>query len=173
MSQSDYLKRKQIAQILRTDSGSGVDNHQPAVLSSQQILEYKQYQIINDINNDSINYNLITPANKKNIFDMERDVNGCPSFIVCNNTNNRPNRVLNNITSCAVQYLPLTWQDLKNKKNKNKICKCTLKRTHMNVNTCSCDITTAELEALQMPAPADTAPPPADPAPPPADPAPM
>ena len=52
MSQSDYLKRKQIAQILRTDSGSGVDNHQPAVLSSQQILEYKQYQIINDINND-------------------------------------------------------------------------------------------------------------------------
>ena len=150
MSQGDYLKRKQIAQILRTDGGVGINNHSPAVFSSHELLKYKQYQIINDGSNTKLNYNLITPVTKKIVFDMERDVTGCPSFIACKDTNNRPNRVLNKEADCQIQNRPLNWTQLKNKQNSKTLCVCQLKRKHINRNVCSCD----EYSASLVPAPA-------------------
>ena len=140
MSQSDYLKRKQTAQILRTDGGVGVNNHHPAIFSSQELLKYKQYQIINDDSSTTINYNLIKPTDTKLVFDMERKVENCPTFIVCKDTDNRPNRVLNTGTGCKVKLHPLTWEQQKNIPNSTKLCICQLKQKHINKNVCSCDV---------------------------------
>jgi len=138
MSQSDYIKRKQVAHTLRIDGGATNNNH-PAVFSSHDLLKYKQYQIVNDDSNTNINYNLLTPANKKIIFDMERNVIGCPNFIICKDTNDRPNRVLRPDKKCDVQVLPLSWEQKKNVPIKSNLCKCQLKRKHINRNVCSCD----------------------------------
>jgi hypothetical protein len=147
MSQSDYLKRKQTAQILRTDGGVGVNNHHPAIFSSHELLKYKQYQIINDDSNTKLNYNLITSVNKKIVFDMERDVTGCPTFIACTGTDDRPNRVLNTAGECQIQNHPLNWDQRKNMQNGKALCVCQLKRKHINRNVCSCDISTATIAA--------------------------
>ena len=139
MSQSDYIKRKQVAHTLRIDGGQ-VDNSQPAVFSSQDLLKYKQYQIVNEDSNTIINYNNITQASKIVVFGIDRDVTNCPDFVVCKDTNSRPNRVLRPEKECDVQILPLSWEQKKNVPVKSKLCKCQLKRKHMNKNVCSCDI---------------------------------
>jgi hypothetical protein len=139
MSQGDYLKRKQLANALRVDGGN-TNNNQPAVFGSHDLLKYKQYQIINDDSSTNINYNLITPTGTTMVFDMERKVANCPSFIVCKDTNTRPNRVLNNGSGCRTQILPLTWFQRKNVSNSSELCICQLKRKHINRNVCSCDV---------------------------------
>ena len=53
MSQSDYIKRKQVAHTLRND-GFNVPNRLPAVFSSNTLLKYKQYQIVNDDSNTTV-----------------------------------------------------------------------------------------------------------------------
>ena len=105
MSQGDYIKRKQVAQTLRAD-GLNTPNRFPAVFSSQDLLKYQQYQVISNDSNTKINYNLITPTGKKIVFDMERNVTNCPTFVVCRNTNTRPNRVLRTVAECPVSIQP-------------------------------------------------------------------
>lgn len=143
MSQGDYLKRKQVAQVLRAD-GLSSPTHFPAVFSSHDLLKYKQYQIVNDDSNTKLNYNLITPPNKKIVFDMERDVTGCPTFIVCKDTQTRPNRALRPEADCHVKIRPLTWQDIKNRPNSKRNCHCELKNKHINRSFCDCGITPVE-----------------------------
>ena len=139
MSQSDYLKRKQIANRLRIDGGD-TENKQPAVFSSHDLLLYKQYQLINDDPSIELNTNLIIPSTKKNVFGIERDVTRCPTFIVCQDTNTRPNRELRVVADCYTKIHPLNWEQKKNVKSRNTLCKCQLKRRHINRNVCSCDI---------------------------------
>ena len=137
MSQGDYIKRKQVAQTLRAD-GLHTPNRFPAIFSSQDLLDYQQYQIVNNDSNTKINYNLITPTGKKIIFDIERNVANCPTFVVCNNTNTRPNRVLRTVADCPVSNQPLTWVERKNALERKPLCKCQLKRKHIRRNVCSC-----------------------------------
>ena len=139
MSQGDYIKRKQVAQTLRAD-GLHTPNRFPAIFSSQDLLDYQQYQIVNNDSNTKINYNLITPPNKKIIFDMERNVTNCPTFVVCNNTNTRPNRVLNPVADCPFSNQPLTWKETKNTIDDKTLCICQLKRKHIRRNVCSCGV---------------------------------
>ena len=139
MSQGDYIKRKQVAQTLRAD-GLHTPNRFPAIFSSQDLLDYKQYQIVNNDSNTKINYNLIRPTGKKIIFDMERNVTNCPTFIVCRNTNTRPNRVLQTVAECPVSNHPLTWKETKNSIANKPLCICQLKRKHIRQNVCSCGV---------------------------------
>jgi hypothetical protein len=108
MSQGDYVKRKQVAHALRIDGGN-TNNNQPAVFSSHELLQYKQYQIVNDDSSTTVNYNLIKPADTKLVFDMERKVANCPTFVVCKDTDTRPNRVAHKGRMC--EDLPLNWHD--------------------------------------------------------------
>jgi len=139
MSQGDYLKRKQVAHALRIDGGN-TNNNQPAVFGSHDLLRYKQYQIVNDDSSTTVNYNLIKPADTKLVFDMERKVANCPTFVVCKDTDTRPNRVLTADTGCKVQIHPLSWEAKKNVPNKTELCVCQLKFKHINKNVCSCDV---------------------------------
>ena len=86
MSQSDYLKHKKTAHILKEDK-------LPPVLSGSDYASYKRYQIVNTVENDETNYGELVPQGKKKIFGMELSVTNCPSFILCQNTNTRNNRV--------------------------------------------------------------------------------
>lgn len=137
MSQGDYIKRKQVAQTLRADGGNE-QNSQPAVFSAHDLLMYKQYQIINDDSNTILNYNLLSMPGKILVFDMERNVTNCPTFIVCKDTNTRPNRVLQTVAECPVSNQPLTWVERKNALERKPLCKCQLKRKHIHRNVCSC-----------------------------------
>jgi len=139
MSQGDYIKRKQVAQTLRAD-GLHTPNRFPAIFSSQDLLDYQQYQIVNNDSNTKINYNLITPTGKKIVFDMERNVTNCPTFVVCRNTNTRPNRVLRTVADCPVSVQPLTWKETKNTIDDKTLCICQLKRKHIRRNVCSCGV---------------------------------
>ena len=139
MSQGDYIKRKQVAQTLRADGGS-VQNSQPAVFSAHDLLMYKQYQIINNDSNTILNYNLLTAPGKILVFDIERNVTNCPTFVVCRNTNTRPNRVLRTVAECPVSIQPLSWEEKKNNMDNKTLCICQLKRKHIRRNVCSCGV---------------------------------
>jgi hypothetical protein len=88
MSQSDYLKHKKTAHILK-------ENKLPPILNSADYTAYTRFQLTNTIINDEeTNYGEIVPEGKKKIFGMEINVSNCPSFILCSSTDTRPNRVL-------------------------------------------------------------------------------
>ena len=88
MSQSDYLKHKKTAHLLK-------ENKLPPILNSADYTAYTRFELTNTIINDEeTNYGEIVPEGKKKIFGMEINVSNCPSFILCNSTDTRPNRVL-------------------------------------------------------------------------------
>ena len=94
MSQSDYLKSKRISNLLRIDNEK-VNNvtKQPAVFTSQDLQNYKQYALTNTIVNNKPTLNRLIPKLRQRVYDMDKAVSGCPSFIVCKDTQDRNNHV--------------------------------------------------------------------------------
>ena len=87
MSQSDYIKHKKMANILKHQENLG------NVLSSQELTNFKTFELSNTIYDNSITYNQILPGNKQNIFNMEMEISGnCPNIVFCVDTNLRANR---------------------------------------------------------------------------------
>ena len=90
MSQSDYITHKKNAQILQSQT-----DLEP-VLSSQDLINYKKFALNNTIKSSNITYNQLRLNNKQTIYGMEmsNDICNNPEFVVCTNTNTRPNRVI-------------------------------------------------------------------------------
>jgi hypothetical protein len=128
MSQSDYLRRKRIATTLQNDAALY------PVLSEQNLLDFKQFSLVNTIPNDKEILNYIVPANKRMIFNIEQTVAECPSFIVCSGTNARPNRIP--MTGKLCQILPLNWRKIK--ENNEVKCVCVLGRSQTSEFHCKC-----------------------------------
>ena len=78
MSQSDYLNHKTISVKLKNQSKLG------PILNSQFYTQCKKYAIENEIVNTSIIYGIVTPIIR---------TNNCPIFILCKDTDKRPNRI--------------------------------------------------------------------------------
>ena len=135
MSQSDYIKYKQVSTILKNDNGN-TNNKIPSVFACQDYIDYKQYSIEKTITNTKTIYNQLTPTGKQIIFDMEKTVTNCPNFIVDSNTNNRPNRVLT--TPMYFTPVPQTIKQVKNAGNLRTGCKCIVNSKYTNSNVCSC-----------------------------------
>jgi len=76
MSQSDYIRHKKMANILKHQENLG------NVLTSQDLTSFRTFELSKTIYDDSLTYNEILPGNKVN----------CPSFLFCTGTDNRPNR---------------------------------------------------------------------------------
>jgi len=91
MSQSDYIKFKRISTKLAVDNKL-VYNKQPPVFAVGDYIDFKQYYLENTVMNTSPTYNYIVPTGHQIIFNMDKVVSSCPTFI-CSNTNRRPNRV--------------------------------------------------------------------------------
>jgi hypothetical protein len=114
MSQSDYIKYKKTSYQLVEQ------NKLDPVLGSQYYTAFKEFSIENSISNSKIIHSQLQHPNSKIIFDIETFRTGnCPNFIVCNNTNTRPNRKLTYLFSCS-PLLPKNY----NKKSIQKTENC-------------------------------------------------
>ena len=89
MSQSDYIKLKKTVNVLK----SQIDL--PPVLSPDMYTDFAEYNLETTVRNTKNAYSRLVPSTKQNIFTMEEKVSTCPTFTLCTNTNQRPNRVLN------------------------------------------------------------------------------
>jgi|UniRef100_A0A6C0ITB4 hypothetical protein len=133
MSQSDYLRRKRISNILYNDIS---DN---PIYNSKTLLDFKQYQLENEIVSLNINNQKMGSAESQRIFNMDRNVTNCPTFIVCTNTSLRPNRVAHAGRMC--NDLPLNWRDKNDLHNaKEPWCKCQLNRSTTDDNKACCSV---------------------------------
>ena len=91
MSQSDYIALKRTQNILKIQE-------LPAVLTPTSYTSYVTYNLETTVSNTKNAYSRLLPSGKTNIFTMEKSVTNCPTFTLCANTNQRPNRVLNTLT---------------------------------------------------------------------------
>lgn len=119
MSQSDYLNRKRVATVL-------LDNKLPPILAQRDFLQYKQYSLENSITNTKLTFHKLPMVNRPIIFGMETTVCGtsascdsCGGFLVCKNTNQRPNR--RPVSAQRIQPIP---RAIYNKKQFYDICHC-------------------------------------------------
>jgi len=102
MSQSDYIKRKKVSQVLRTDI-----NTFPNVLNQKQYKQFAQYHLENTIKNKNLTPSQLLPAGKHRIFQIEKEeskIQNCPEFKVCENTHDRPYRKLNTMSAPNKTY---------------------------------------------------------------------
>lgn len=89
MSQSDYIKYKKISnQLLHVKQWN-------AVLDSQDYTNYKEYYLESNIKNDKVTLNNLNIPGYSNVFDMNKNITNCPTYIykVCKNTHLNANRV--------------------------------------------------------------------------------
>ena len=108
MSQGDYIKFKKTALILKNNSTKAL-NELPPVLTPELYTAFTTYNLETTVSNTKNTYNRLLPSGKKNFLDIEKNVSNCSTFILCKNTNNRPNRVKNTFqwgSNSAVHALP-------------------------------------------------------------------
>ena len=89
MSQSDYIQFIKTADVLSNQKELS------PVLTSNSYTAYESYALETTIPNTKNSYSRLLPPTTRTIFDMEKKVSSCPTFTLCKNTNQRPNRVLN------------------------------------------------------------------------------
>jgi hypothetical protein len=96
MSQGDYIRRKRVANQLKTQKKLS------PVLNAGEYIDYKEFSLENTVVSTKTNYNNLVPSNVSVIFDMHTtSVSTCPQFILCSGTNQRPNRVLRSLAPSA------------------------------------------------------------------------
>jgi len=119
MSQSDYLKLKKIKTELTSKK-------LPSVLEYNNYYPYKDYSLEKLIVNNSITYNLLPLPNTIIINNIvnKYDSSNCCVFPVCNNTNTRFNRIVNN-RAHMISNIPLNVKNIHaNDNNKANKCEC-------------------------------------------------
>jgi hypothetical protein len=146
MSQSDYIKYKNITTRLSVDTNTKT----PPVLNSQDYSDYKEYVLENTVQNSKTIYRRITPTNSQVVLNMDKNLSlvqnigtstsNCPSFLLCNNTNSRTNRIPLSTVYCKPTPKPLNWQQKKNASYLKTACKCILNSSKTNANICSCKL---------------------------------
>jgi hypothetical protein len=117
MSQNDYIKFKRIATILNTYT-----RDQPPVLEQQNYIDFKEFTLVNTIPNTKPLINKLTLSGYQKIFNIEKQVTNCPQFILCQNTDSRPNRVPLSTVYFTPIPQPLTIKQMKNAKNLKQPC---------------------------------------------------
>jgi len=86
MSQSDYIQHKKNSRQLKDLAKMG------SVLSPHFYTRSKAYNIENTVLNTKTVYHQLIPPNKQIVFDMEKVVTNCPTFLYCRGTQARVNR---------------------------------------------------------------------------------
>lgn len=150
MSQSDYLKSKRISTQLRIDNQkvSGVTN-QPALFASHDLQDYKQYALTNTIVNAKPTLNRLTPKLRQRVYDMDKVVSNCPSFIVCKDTQQRENHVwssagyfgatkANNTTKSSLVNIRTYWDNAP--ANLKTECNCAVGNRTEGSYACACSM---------------------------------
>jgi hypothetical protein len=134
MSQSDYIKYKRVATQLYLDASY----NQTPVFTSQNYLDYEQFALENTVQNWSNNYSLMTPSGEQIVFNMEKRTTGCPAFLICKNTNRRPNRIPLPSVYFTPTPQPLNWEQKKNASWLKNGCICNLDSVKTLRYICKC-----------------------------------
>jgi len=88
MAQSDYIKHLKLATEIKQQK------ELKPVLTSKDYTLFKEYTITNTVKNTKQFNNEVISPEITNVFEMPLpNVNNCPTFIECQLTNTRPNRV--------------------------------------------------------------------------------
>ena len=124
MSQSDYLKYKKSAVVLKNSGDL------PAVFDEQDYISYKRFD-------------QLVPTGTKILFDIERaKTTTCPTTFSLCNTNQRVNRVLNkNIVNSGVKIFPFVkpiGKYVKQPAYKKTACSCIQNSKLTDDKICSC-----------------------------------
>ena len=136
MSQSDYIKYKRVSTELRLDASCS------PVLTSQNYLDFEQFNLENTVVNTCNNYSLLTPSGEQIVFGMERNATYCPSFNLCRNTNKRPNRVPMPPVYFTPVPQPLNCKQKKNASWLKNGCICSTDSVNTLRYVCKCKTST-------------------------------
>ena len=99
MSQSDYINFKKTSLILKNNL-----NKLPSVLTPELYTAFTKYNLETTVSNTKNSYSRLLLGDKKYFLEIEKNVASCPTFILCNNTNNRINRIENAIQNPTPIY---------------------------------------------------------------------
>jgi hypothetical protein len=88
MSQSDYIKFKRTAMVLK-------NAELPPVLGEDQYTSFETYNLETTVSNTKNAFSRLSLSGQQRFFDIDKSVSGCTTFPLCINTNTRTNRVLN------------------------------------------------------------------------------
>ena len=88
MSQSDYIRFKRTAVVLR-------NAELPPVLDPEDYTSFETYNLETTVPNTKNAFSKLYLSGQQRIFDIDKSVSGCTTFPLCINTNTRANRVLN------------------------------------------------------------------------------
>lgn len=152
MSQSDYLKYKRISNQLRIDNqidAGMTKTNQAPVFTSETLLNYKQYALNNTIVNNKLILSRLLLDGKQRVYDMDKKVNDCPTFIVCKNTQNRANHELssgvyfdpindNYETRIAPVTIRTYWDSIPPPANLKNECNCAMGMRNSDSYACAC-----------------------------------
>lgn len=104
-SSSDFIKYKKNSIQLRNAKslaqkkiGSVKYPEFSPVLEQKDYINFQQFNLETTVSNTKNAYSKLIPTGKQEVFRMVRDISNCSgfqNFTMCNNTNTRPNRVLN------------------------------------------------------------------------------
>jgi hypothetical protein len=86
MSQSDYIRFKNTSRQLKDLAKLS------SVLEPSTYIQFKAYNLETTVPNTKVVYHQLNPPNKQIVFDMERVVTNCPTFLYCRGTQARANR---------------------------------------------------------------------------------
>jgi len=92
MSQIDYVQWKRTTTVLKSQ------NKLDPVLLPNDYTEFKQYALETTVPNTKMTFHRLLTPNHQYVLDMDRISTSCPTFIVCRNTNTRPNRRLHTVS---------------------------------------------------------------------------
>jgi hypothetical protein len=126
MSQSDYIQYKKTKQVLKDQTKLS------KILDTKGYTMFETYKIATTVPNTKLRYSRLIPYSTTSIFNMDVQINNCPTFILCNNTDGRPNRVLNTTS------LPIPTYKLNKINDPNT---CTFHPTNNTTRICSCSKT--------------------------------
>ena len=87
MSQSDYLKHKRNAAILKEQS-----NYLLPVIRSMEYVQYKEFTLANTLQNTKSTFNRLSLPNVTSKYGVDVQNTTCPVFTLCVDTHARPNR---------------------------------------------------------------------------------
>jgi hypothetical protein len=137
MSQSDYLKYKKSAVVLRNSGDL------PAVFDEQDYISFKRFSIGNSIVDTNKRFDQLVPTGTKILFDIERaKTSTCPTTFSLCNTNQRVNRVLNkNIVNSGAKTFPFVKPIglyVKQPAYKKTACSCIQNSKLTDDKICSC-----------------------------------
>uniref|UniRef100_A0A6C0DRJ2 Uncharacterized protein n=1 Tax=viral metagenome TaxID=1070528 RepID=A0A6C0DRJ2_9ZZZZ len=128
MSQGDYIRYKRISTELKYDT-------LPPVLSEQQYINFTQYSIENNVVSLKPDYRIPATYGTIKIFDMNKTVLFCPTFLTCTGTDARPNRIPMSTVYFTPQYVK---KYVKQPGNAKTGCNCILNSVNTNKNICKC-----------------------------------